>query len=70
MTDRPSPVTPAPDDPLAALAAQYPKWAIGPAAFGFAAEHRSASGHTIRYISAHTIKELAEKLSVAELVEP
>jgi len=69
MPNPTTPATPAPLD-LADLAARYPEWSVRPAPPGFAAEHTSASGRHIRYIAARTVRELAEKLSVAEVVEP
>lgn len=69
-TNPTTPVTPAPDDQLAALAASYPAWSLRRAPFGFSAEHRSANGRHIRYIAGHSLAELAGKLQSAEVAEP
>lgn len=34
------------------------------------AEHRSADGRAVRYLVAHSVAELADKLSTATTVEP
>lgn len=73
MNDHPSTATPAPGDPiaaLAALAAQYPAWSLRPGPAGYAAEHTSGDGRHIRYIAARSIGELASRLATAEVIEP
>ncbi|MGO8883271.1 MAG: hypothetical protein ACLPN6_25375 [Streptosporangiaceae bacterium] len=71
MPDRPSQpgCPPVPDD-LASLAARYPGWQLSVTSYGYAAEHTSASGRSIRYIAAHTVEDLAASLATAEVVEP
>ncbi len=72
MSDRPSqpPTPPVPSSALASLAARHPAWQLSVTSYGYAAEHTSASGRTIRYIAAHTVEELAASLATAEVVEP
>jgi hypothetical protein len=69
-TNPTTPATPAPDDPLEVLAAQFPAWSLRRSPFGFSAEHTSANGRHIRYIAGHSLEELAGKLETAEMVEP